>query len=523
MSRDSGGDGTSGERSQRTVAELLAQYGENGGGGRRHRRRATDPSETAPQQIIERVLSDSGMLPRIDENTPDPATTGRRARKRAMEAAKPVERSTERFSPPGATAVTRGAGADAGDVPRTGATPHTATAADIPQKTPAATVITPQPTPVTRPAPTRTHPAGGATPAPGVRTSVGEANGHTPPPSPSAQSAAALPQPIYPTERRLKPSTFRPPLPAAPVPSASGREDGDNWFDGGEPGHSGRARSEDFEPPARPVAEEVTQEQRFPRFPTYPASGATAVRAPGYPAGATIHSQATLPPTAAAGQQAASVPPAPIVAGPPRSGATVVGSTPPMPQQAPPGQPARPDFAIAEQATETHVDGFGTALDDPDGGHEDEVIARAWGRPRPGEAPAGLDGVDLEATGAYTPDQFDEDDDDISHLGDEDADHEDAQAHAEPGRERTPSQEWLAMGYQLGAGVIGGAAMWLGFQWLWSFSPGLALGLALVAIVGLVLIVRAVRKADDVQTMVLTVLVGLLVTVSPAALLLVAR
>ncbi len=41
--------------------------------------------------------------------------------------------------------------------------------------------------------------------------------------------------------------------------------------------------------------------------------------------------------------------------------------------------------------------------------------------------------------------------------------------------------------------------------------------------VGLVWVVRKVRRAEDTQTTVLALLVGLVVTVSPAALLLVSR
>jgi len=44
---------------------------------------------------------------------------------------------------------------------------------------------------------------------------------------------------------------------------------------------------------------------------------------------------------------------------------------------------------------------------------------------------------------------------------------------------------------------------------------------ALAVTVGLVLLVRKIRRADDLQTTVLAVLVGLIVTVSPAAMLLV--
>src|SRR5437588_3694840 len=65
MSQESGS-----ERTQRTVAELLAQYGgtSNEGGQRRRRRRAEDSNDTAPQTIINRVLSDSGRLLPVRED-----------------------------------------------------------------------------------------------------------------------------------------------------------------------------------------------------------------------------------------------------------------------------------------------------------------------------------------------------------------------------------------------------------------------------------------------------------------------
>jgi hypothetical protein len=74
---------------------------------------------------------------------------------------------------------------------------------------------------------------------------------------------------------------------------------------------------------------------------------------------------------------------------------------------------------------------------------------------------------------------------------------------------------------QLAVGVLGGAALWLGFNFLWRAIPAAALVLALGVTVGLVLLVRKIRKADDLQTTLLAVLVGLIVTVSPAAMLLV--
>jgi hypothetical protein len=93
-------------------------------------------------------------------------------------------------------------------------------------------------------------------------------------------------------------------------------------------------------------------------------------------------------------------------------------------------------------------------------------------------------------------------------------------ASAEP---TSPVRQWLSMAGQLALGVLGGAGVWLAFNWLWGFLPAAALGGAVVVIVGLVWIVRYIRKAEDMQTTVLAVLVGLVVTVSPAALLLLSR
>lgn len=87
----------------------------------------------------------------------------------------------------------------------------------------------------------------------------------------------------------------------------------------------------------------------------------------------------------------------------------------------------------------------------------------------------------------------------------------------------SPAREWLVMASQLAVGAVGGAALWLGFQWLWRSMPVVALVVALVVITALVWVVRRIRHSDDLQTTVVTVLVGLFVTVSPAALLLLGR
>ena len=53
--------------------------------------------------------------------------------------------------------------------------------------------------------------------------------------------------------------------------------------------------------------------------------------------------------------------------------------------------------------------------------------------------------------------------------------------------------------------------------------PIAAIVAAVVVVIGLIVVVRKWRKAEDLQTTVLAILAGLVVTVSPAALLLVRR
>lgn len=85
----------------------------------------------------------------------------------------------------------------------------------------------------------------------------------------------------------------------------------------------------------------------------------------------------------------------------------------------------------------------------------------------------------------------------------------------------SPLKEWAVVAAQVGVGVVGGAALWLICEWLWQSLPVVALVVALGVITGLVWVVRKVRRAEDLQTTLVAVLVGLFVTVSPAALLLV--
>jgi hypothetical protein len=87
----------------------------------------------------------------------------------------------------------------------------------------------------------------------------------------------------------------------------------------------------------------------------------------------------------------------------------------------------------------------------------------------------------------------------------------------------SPATAWLAMIAQWIGGAIGGAALWVAFRYLWTAMPVVALVAAVLVTGGLVLLVRAIRRSDDLKTTVFAVLVGLVVTVSPAVLVLVTR
>jgi glycerol uptake facilitator-like aquaporin len=61
------------------------------------------------------------------------------------------------------------------------------------------------------------------------------------------------------------------------------------------------------------------------------------------------------------------------------------------------------------------------------------------------------------------------------------------------------------------------------FRFLWRNLPVVALAASAIVTIGLVLVVRALMHNDDRRTTVFAVLVGLLLTVSPAILVLMGR
>jgi hypothetical protein len=400
------------EQTQRTVAELLAQYGAGSGEvtPRRRRRRAEETSDTAPQAIIDRVNSDSGRLRAIqDEPEPPPAPVPPPLPQRQ----RPVEAERTAYQPP------------------------------LPPPTrPEPPVARPEP-PVSRldPPVSRLEPPVSRLEPPVSRLEPPqqvESGRRRAPEVDPAEETRVVP-PIVADYQGEPPRSAPPKPPVKPEPSRS------NLVRPVPPGA----------PPVAgpPVREPVTEV--MPRI--------TDKLTPNVP----LESLPT--------ESVLIVPPAP-----PRL-------PDPLPDQTAEdwfGDDDEPEEVVEQESTAFHqyVD-----LDEED---EDDYSSRGFQRrDLDDDEPAGL--ADLD----------DEDD--------------------ERPADRSAGKEWLLMIGQLAAGVIGGAALWLGFNFLWRTAAPAALVVALAVTVGLVMLVRKIRRADDLQTTVLAVLVGLIVTVSPAAMLLV--
>ncbi|MEU4765002.1 hypothetical protein AB0H12_17260 [Actinosynnema sp. NPDC023794] len=396
------------EQTQRTVAELLAQYGGGGSGEvtpRRRRRRAEEASDTAPQAIIDRVNSDSGRLRAVRD-----------------EAASPV--------PP-------------------------------------------------------------------------------PPPPPPAAPPAPLPQRQRPVEAER--TAYQPPVqpvsrPEPPVsrlePPVSRLEPPSSRLEPPKQAESGRRRAPEVDPAEQtrvvpPVVADYQGEPSRPNLPKPPvkpeASRSNVVRPvpPGAPP--VVKPPAREPVTEVMPRITDKLTPNVPLESLPTESVLIV---PPAPPRLPDPLPDQsPEDWFGDDEPEEAVEGESTAFHpyvDLDEEDEDDDYPRRDFKRRDldDDGPAGLADID---------DDVDE----------------------ERPADRSAGKEWLLMIGQLAAGVIGGAALWLGFNFLWRTAAPAALVVALAVTVGLVMMVRKIRRADDLQTTVLAVLVGLIVTVSPAAMLLV--
>ena len=537
------------EQPQRTVAELLAEYGNSGEGApRRRRRRAEDDEEVSgPQAIIDRVTSDSGIMPAIrqDPETGEPiapvsARSHRRLRPVGQPPAPPqAQQPPARQAPP----------------PQQQQVPPRAPQQQQPPPGPNAPTAYAQPVPP--PAQQPQNPPTGRQPLPSrpAMPPVG--------PPPASRAPAAPPS--------------RPAMPPAGAPSRNAMPPV------GPPPGNAQASRPAMPPVAPPGRTPPPPAQDYPDDDDYTEQGY----------GVPLSIQQAQQAQQAQQQQPPANPLVSRLGGPPRPEAALTEEMPPVLDE-PPVQPrpsqqtgtfqARPvrrgpvDSPL--EATQAHPGPLestaahpGPYLDEDDDefeypqdgyaeqeqGYPGDQRTQYARPPQPQQPPPGprnqgtqlINPGQLAADEGY-PDQDFEPDEGYPAANDypqeefaargEDADSFDDRYEREDRNARVDrrvpvedsddlddvplaptGREWLVTGAQVGVGAIAGAAVWLGFSWLWGLMPIAAIIAAVVVVIGLIVVVRKWRKAEDLQTTVLAILAGLVVTVSPAALLLVKR
>ncbi|MFD5250544.1 hypothetical protein ACFWIW_38760 [Amycolatopsis sp. NPDC058340] len=518
-------DETESGQPQKTVAELLAQHGAQPEGGRRRRRRAADDEDEAPEPTRGRrapSVSDTApqaIIDRVSGDTPPPANRPpRRARPQdsgARPLPQPQQDSGARPLPPQQ---------DSAPLP---VPPNAPTRQTPPVRPPQEQSGYQQRPPqqsgqFVRPAPPQEQSGYQQRPPQQsgqfVRpTPPQEQSGYQQrPPDSEGLPPRGRPRPPGPEETRgaVPPVRRRPEPPAGPPSSGlSARLDGgldapaEDVQDQPGPMASGGFAT----PPAQPArrrrpAARPPQPKAEPSTEQFAAVGDESVPEPEAPAAS------AAPPAGLAGwrKRRQKV----------QSEDTEIGGIPPVPPPVAPVEPdpdPEPDPFDAGPPTMGHPAPMPFvpphSLDDRDRQDNLDEYEREFADPA---YPDG--GPDFERDDyGYRADEYEDDYDDQAEDGVDDVE------PAAPAEKVSPGKQWLALAGQLALGVVGGAAVWLGFNWLWVNIPAAALVAALLVIVALVWIVRKIRKAEDLQTLVLAVLVGLVVTVSPAALLLVAR
>ncbi|WP_033291063.1 hypothetical protein [Amycolatopsis jejuensis] len=523
-------DQTGGDQPQKTVAELLAQHGQQVDGTRRRRRRAAEDddepgtrrakiSDTAPQAIIDRVTADGGTPPPPSRpaggrRRPDTPPVPRSAPQDSGQYPRPVNGQGDQHDPEAAHYAP-----PANGHPRPVNGQHDQEPGQYPRpvngQQDSGYVRAPQ--------------ESGQYPRPGAQDAAYD-SGYLRPPQESGQ----FPRP---GNGRQDTGYNRPPQESGAYPRPGGPQDSGYVRAPQESGQMpvpprGRA-------PRPPVPGEETRGQVPPvRRPAPGPDGTFAARLDG------------------------ADPEAPEAPGPMASGAF---PAPGRPRRAPARRPAPKQEAHTEQfdAVDASGEAPGISDDAPPAGlagwrqrREQEQLEDTEVGVMPVVPPADADAEPAEYSGPPTqgypaPEQddlaeyerefaepaypagepdFEGDDGYAYEQGDEYEDYPDEAVAEEPVAEEAPAEpaasagkQWLTLAGQLALGVVGGAGVWLGFNWLWvNLAPAALVG-ALLVIVALVWIVRKIRRAEDLQTTLLAILVGLVVTVSPAALLLVAK
>ncbi|MTE16557.1 ABC transporter permease [Nocardia aurantiaca] len=81
-------------------------------------------------------------------------------------------------------------------------------------------------------------------------------------------------------------------------------------------------------------------------------------------------------------------------------------------------------------------------------------------------------------------------------------------------------RQWLVIAGQSVGAAVAGMLLFKGFERMWEMLPWVALALAMIVILGLVALVRVLRRTDDIVSTVIAVVVGVFVTLGPLAFLL---
>lgn len=97
------------------------------------------------------------------------------------------------------------------------------------------------------------------------------------------------------------------------------------------------------------------------------------------------------------------------------------------------------------------------------------------------------------------------------------ADGEGADAAEAPVSNKGALRQWAVLALQAVVGVVVGAALFIGFERLWDNLPYVALVLAILVIVAMVAVVRILRRTDDIVSVLIAVVVGVIVTIGPLA------
>ncbi|WP_378734307.1 hypothetical protein [Nocardia brasiliensis] len=141
-----------------------------------------------------------------------------------------------------------------------------------------------------------------------------------------------------------------------------------------------------------------------------------------------------------------------------------------------------------------------------------------------GHAP--VDELDLYdgKTDYFEPIDLDAEDDEHEPLDeDEQADHDMSPRRSRVARKAeydANRRQWLILGGQSTGAAVAGMLLFKGFERMWEMLPWVALTLAMIVILGLVALVRILRRTDDVLSTVIAVVVGVFVTLGPLAFLL---